>query len=228
MSRMRPGWSGAHGLATPPSWDERVKCGKLTCPPQGVYGVWQASQRRGYAMDVLLASFKETAAGRSRMRGAVRKNRSAAPLGTAGVRNGPRLEAGGGSMPTTLRYGLMIGAAIAIVDWIIGTIARAFAPDDPITAALAGADLGLNIVLFALAGALGYRSSGTIRSGAEAAVIAGLLAGAIAAVRQMVDPVVGQPTASVSDVIGLLALNVALGGVIGIAGAWLARSRSRQ
>jgi hypothetical protein len=124
-----------------------------------------------------------------------------------------------------LRYGALFGIAIIIVDWLIGSVVRLLAPTDPLTATLAGVDLGLNVVLFAIAGGLGYRHTGAVRGGAETAVVAAVLAGIVATARQFVDPLPSQPGPTVSDAVATLALNVALGGLSGIVGAWTSRSR---
>lgn len=124
-----------------------------------------------------------------------------------------------------LRYGVLFGLAIVILDWLLGSMLRALSPDDTFAATLSGVDLGLNVVLFAIAGGIGYRQYGAIRGGAETAVAAALLAGIVAAARQVLDPLPSEAGASAADVVSVLALNIALGGLSGIVGAWMARSR---
>lgn len=128
-------------------------------------------------------------------------------------------------MSGVARYGLLVGLAVAIIDWILGSIGRALPMEDPIQGSLLALDWALNIGLFGLCGALGYRASGAVRGGAEVAVLAAVVAGGIAAGRLLLEPVDELPAPGASDVVALLALNVALGGVAGIAGAWLARAR---
>lgn len=130
-------------------------------------------------------------------------------------------------MPAVLRYGLMVGLGVVVVDWLTELAVRALPPDDPILAAIGMANWVLNTALFAYGGYLGFRSDGIIRSGAEVGVIAGLIAAAVAALRLSISPLPDSGPIDATDVIGLLALNVALGGVSALFGALVARRRSQ-
>ncbi|MBI4492612.1 MAG: hypothetical protein HY690_07460 [Chloroflexi bacterium] len=128
-------------------------------------------------------------------------------------------------MPGQVRLGLLIGAAIVIVDWIAGSIVRDLPSGDPLQEVLTVVDLFANIVLFGSGGYLGFRATGVARGGAEVGVIAGVLAGGVAGLRLLLAPLPAEPAPGTADLIGLLAINVALGGLVGLAGAWLARVR---
>lgn len=128
-------------------------------------------------------------------------------------------------MSGVLRQGLLIGAGIVLVDWITGTMLRAVPCDDPTQGTIAAFGLGANVALFWIGGYLGFRESAEVRGGAEVGVLAGVMAALAGAATLLLSPSPCEPPPGSIDLVRLLALNIALGGMTSLAGAWFARMR---
>ncbi len=115
-------------------------------------------------------------------------------------------------MSPTLSWGLGAGLVIVVIDALTMLI-RANAGDAAEVVALV--DLLANVAIFSFVGLRVGRMTGVVRSAAEAGVIAGAIAGLAAIGLQYLTGIGGVPTGR--DIIGLLAFNVAIGGVL----AWL-------
>ena len=126
-------------------------------------------------------------------------------------------------MSPMVRWGVAIGLLIAVVDTIALLVVRALTPESEVGQIVALVDQIANVLLYSLAGLRVGRETGVVRSAAEAGVLAGVIAGAAAVLGTYV---LNDPTAapaSTQDMIGTLALNVAMGGVLGLLNGWLAR-----
>ncbi|MCC6176553.1 MAG: hypothetical protein IT305_14695 [Chloroflexi bacterium] len=121
-------------------------------------------------------------------------------------------------MPPTLLWGIGIGLVIAAIDTIAGLIVGSAGSNAEIIDLV---DWLANIALYSLAGLRVGRATGVVRAAAEAGVIAGAIAGGIAIVLSFTL----RPDASASvgwqDAVGVLALNVAIGGILAWLNGWI-------
>jgi hypothetical protein len=122
-----------------------------------------------------------------------------------------------------VRWGVAIGVLIAVIDAISLVAVRALTPESEVGQIVALANQIANVLLYSVAGLRVGRETGVVRSAAEAGVLAGVIAGIAAVLGAYVlnDPTVAP--ASTQEMIGTLALNVAMGGVLGLLNGWLAR-----
>ncbi len=118
-------------------------------------------------------------------------------------------------MGLTLRWGLGVGLALAIIDAVSAEIRQAVGGTD-LTAAIELADLAANLTLYGLAGFRVARAAGAMRAGLEAAVLAGVLVGCSGVAYNLVR---GEAPLAV-DAVALVAWNVVLGSLAGAMGAW--------
>jgi len=119
-------------------------------------------------------------------------------------------------MALTLLWGLGAGIAIVLVDLLASEISRGITDGD-LAAAIWLLDLLANLGLCALAGYRVALARRELRSGLEAAVLAGLLAGIGGLLYQLARG--GEPMEP-SEVVFLLAWNVVLAAAAGALGAW--------
>jgi len=120
-------------------------------------------------------------------------------------------------VPPSLKWGLGAGFAIAAIDGLATVIGTVAAPNADIVQVL---DLLANVVLFSLVGLRVGRATGIVRDAAEGGVLAGFIAGVIGIALAFVNQTTpGLPT--VQDIVGVLALNVAMGGVLAWLNGWL-------
>jgi hypothetical protein len=119
-------------------------------------------------------------------------------------------------MALTLVWGLGAGIAIALVDLLASEITRGITDGD-LAAAIWLLDLLVNLGLCGLAGYRVALARRELRSGLEAAVLAGLLAGIGGLVYQLARG--GEPMEP-SEIVFLLAWNVVLAAAAGALGAW--------
>jgi hypothetical protein len=117
-----------------------------------------------------------------------------------------------------LRWGLLAGIVVMVVDTISALITQGFPAESDTAQTVQMIDLAASVFMYALAGFRSGRAVGIARAGAEAGVLAGGLAGALAALLAFVMPSLegGAP-----NPIGAIALNIALGGVLGFFNGWL-------
>ncbi|HEX3246761.1 MAG TPA: hypothetical protein VHX16_15245 [Chloroflexota bacterium] len=121
-------------------------------------------------------------------------------------------------MSPVMRWGLLAGIVVMVVDTISALITQGFPADSDTAQTVQMIDLGASVGMYALAGFRSGRALGIIRAGAEAGVLAGVLAGFLAAALAYVIP---GPDGSAPNPIGDLSLNIALGGVLGLFNGWL-------
>jgi hypothetical protein len=121
-------------------------------------------------------------------------------------------------------WGIGIGLVIALVDAVTTFLIARPAPSEwPITEV----NIMLNVMLYTIIGFRVGKATGLVRDAAEGCVLAGFLVSAVGiAFLWVLRPAVGGIDSSL-DVVGLMAQNVALGGLIGIVAGWLG-SRTRQ
>jgi hypothetical protein len=125
----------------------------------------------------------------------------------------------------SLVWGIGIGLVIAAIDTVsIVLIRSAGASEWPI----ADIDDLANIMLYAFVGFRVGMMTGVVRDAAEAGVIAGVVVGVVALAVQWFMPLPTGAIESVNQVIGVLALNVALGGVLAIVTGWFGSQSSRR
>jgi hypothetical protein len=126
-------------------------------------------------------------------------------------------------VPPSVAWGIGIGLIIAAIDTLslvvvsppgVGPTAFAEWP-------IADLDFMANILLYSLIGFRVGRSTAAVRDAAEAGVLAGVLVGVVGIAATMLLRPAGASLDSTTDVISVLAQNVALGGVLAIISGWL-------
>ena len=121
-----------------------------------------------------------------------------------------------------VRSAVAVGLVIALVDGLSVWAASGLAPDSDAAQYIAAADQFANIVLFSLLGFRVGKATRVARTAAEAGVLAGVIAGlaAIGLMAALPNPLTGPATGR--EMVGTLALNVAMGGLVSLANGWLA------
>ena len=127
-------------------------------------------------------------------------------------------------MPPSVVWGVGVGLVIAAIDTLslvlMGLSTTAQWPISDI-------DFLANIMLYSLIGFRVGRVTGVVREAAEAGVVAGVLVAAIGiAVTFVLRPPAGTID-SANEVVGIIAQNIALGGVLAILTGWLG-TRAQQ
>lgn len=120
-------------------------------------------------------------------------------------------------MSPVLRWGLLAGIAVMLVDTISAIISQGFPAESETTQTIYMIDLAISVFAYAFAGFRSGRTAGIARAGAEAGTLAGALAGILAAGLSYVLPSEG----GAPNPIGIIALNIVLGGVLGLFNGWL-------
>jgi hypothetical protein len=121
-------------------------------------------------------------------------------------------------------WGIGIGLVIAAID----TVSLVLSGSPGMTQwPIADIDFVANVVLYSLIGYRVGRATGVLRDAAEAGVMAGVLVGLIGIAATAVLRPQGQSVDSVTNIVGVMAQNVAIGGVLAILSGWLG-TRSRQ
>lgn len=124
-------------------------------------------------------------------------------------------------MPPSVVWGVGAGALIAAIDTLAVVAIGRFGSNAELVQTI---DLVANVVLYTLIGLRVGRATGVVRDAAEGGVLAALLvAGIGVVVSMMLGPGAADADAAGLDVIDLLAFNVALGGILSIAGGWIGR-----
>jgi hypothetical protein len=127
-------------------------------------------------------------------------------------------------VPPSVVWGVGVGLVIAAIDTLSLVLMGMNGTDGwPI----ADVDFLANVVLYSLIGFRVGRVTGVVREAAEAGVIAGVL---VAAVGIAVTYVLRLPAGSVdstNEMVGIVAQNVAIGGVLAILTGWLG-TRAQQ
>ena len=127
-------------------------------------------------------------------------------------------------MSLTLRWGLGVGLAIAVMDLLVAELARGLGRTD-LAAAVVNVDQLISLVLWGWAGYRVAGAAGVLRAGLETAVLAGLVAGLANGVYELVRGVEGLGSTSLA--VQAVSLNVVLAAAAGLLGAWAAISSRR-
>jgi hypothetical protein len=122
----------------------------------------------------------------------------------------------------TLKWGLSIGILVAMVDVISIVATRDMNPESGTAQYIGLIDQLANVVLFSMAGLRVGRETGIPRAAAEAGVLAGVIAGIAAIVTPLALPGAALSPTTGRDMVGTLALNVAMGGLLALFNGWLA------
>lgn len=122
-------------------------------------------------------------------------------------------------MSPVLRWGALAGLVVMLIDAVAMLMTRDLPPDSETAMTITTIDLAASVFMYALAGFRVGRATGIARAGAEAGVIAGGLAGLAVATFTIL---MMTPEANSTNPIGVIALNVALGGILGLFNGWLA------
>ena len=127
-------------------------------------------------------------------------------------------------MPPSVVWGVGVGLVIAAIDTLtlvlIGMNGTSQWP-------IADANFLANVMLYSLIGFRVGKITGVVREAAEAGVIAAVI---VAAIGIAVSFVIRTPEGGISasnDIVGIIAQNIAIGGVLAILTGWLG-SRSQQ
>lgn len=127
-----------------------------------------------------------------------------------------------------MAWGLGVGVLVALIDAVAVAVTRGLPSGSDLALYVDAADQLVNVVLYSLVGLRVGRETGVVRSAAEAGVLAGIIAGAAASLSGYIFPdpnVVGDVA---RQVIGVLALNVAMGGILAWVNGWLSRRPTRN
>jgi hypothetical protein len=128
------------------------------------------------------------------------------------------------SVTPSVAWGLGLGLLIATIDtisvFLIGSM-------DSTNVTIAELDRIANVVLYALIGFQVGKRTGVVRDAAEGGVIAGVLVAAIGVGVSYLLPVPDGGIRTAADVVAVLAINVAIGGVLSIITGWVG-ARSQQ
>lgn len=119
-------------------------------------------------------------------------------------------------------WGIGIGLLIVVVDTVSALAARGLTPESEPAQYIDLADQLANVALYSLVGLRVGRVLKSARAAAEAGVIAGVLAGAAAILLPLIVPDGLTTAATAQRVIGTLAFNVAMGGILAHVNGWLA------
>jgi hypothetical protein len=126
-------------------------------------------------------------------------------------------------VPPSIVWGVGVGLVIGAIDTLALVLMS-----NPGTSQwpIADADFLANVMLYSLIGFRVGKLTGIVREAAEAGVIAAVLVAAIAIAASYLTRTPGGGIGSAYDVVGPLAQNIAIGGVLGIVAGWLG-SRSQ-
>lgn len=121
-------------------------------------------------------------------------------------------------MPPSIVWGLGVGLVIAAIDTLsLVLMGMSETSQWPIN----DVDFLANIALYSLIGFRVGRATGIVRDAAEAGVLAGILVAAVAiGVTFVLKPATGAID-SPTDIVGIVARNIAIGGVLAIITGWI-------
>ena len=128
-------------------------------------------------------------------------------------------------MSPILKWGLGVGLMVAAVDSFSLYASRGLAPDGDAAQYIAIGDQLANVILFSLAGLRVGRETRIVRAAAEAGVLAGTVAGLAAILVPLAVSGSAQAPTTTQQIVGTLALNVAMGGVVAMLNGWAATRR---
>ena len=121
-------------------------------------------------------------------------------------------------MPTSVAWGVGVGLVIAVIDTVAIVLMGVSGTSQGL---ISDVDFLANVMLYSLIGFRVGRVTGVVREAAESGVIAGVLVAAIAlAVNVVLRPTVDSVD-STQQAIGIVAQNIAIGGVLAILAGWI-------
>ena len=120
-------------------------------------------------------------------------------------------------MPPSVAWGLTTGLFVAIVDTASIVLPGTLGINGD---AVKIADLMVSVVLFAILGFRVGRWAGIVRDAAEGGVIAGVVAASIDVAFSLLMHIAPETGSQASEIVGVYALNIALGGVIAMFSGW--------
>lgn len=121
-------------------------------------------------------------------------------------------------MPPSVVWGVGVGLVIAAIDTLSLVL---MGMDGPNQWPIADVNILANVMLYSLIGFRVGRATGVVRDAAESGVIAGVLVAAVAIAVTFALKPAGSSIGSINDIIGIVAQNVAIGGVLAILTGWL-------
>jgi hypothetical protein len=124
-------------------------------------------------------------------------------------------------MSPVLKWGLGVGLVIVVVDTLSVFATRRVGPESDAAQYIALVDQFANVLLLSVMGRRVVLLVGIVRAAAEAGVLAGAVAGFAAIAVTAVFPQAGIPP-STREMIGTLAFNVAMGGIVALISAFIA------
>jgi type III secretory pathway component EscS len=125
------------------------------------------------------------------------------------------------AMRLILLWGLAVGVAIACVDLLALQFLRSITDED-LAAAITLVDVAIGLLLTGWVGYRVARALDEMRSGLEAAVLAGIVAGLVAAATSYLLPL-EEPSSA--NAVNLVAQNILFAAASGSLGAWAATTR---
>jgi hypothetical protein len=124
-------------------------------------------------------------------------------------------------MSPILKWGLGIGFVIIVVDTLSVFATRRVGPESDPAQYIALVDQFANVLLFSVLGRRVALLVGIVRAAAEAGVLDGAVAGLAAIAVTAVFPQADVPP-STREMVGTLAFNVAMGGIVALISAFIA------
>ena len=128
-------------------------------------------------------------------------------------------------MPPSVVWGVGVGLVIAAIDTLTLVL---MGMDGTSGWPIADADFLANVMLYSLNGFRVGKVTGVVREAAEAGVIAALLVAAIGIAATFVIRPPGGGIDSTNEVVGIVAQNIAIGGVLAILTGWLGARAQRE
>lgn len=123
-------------------------------------------------------------------------------------------------MPPSVAWGVGVGLIIAVIDTVAIVLMSMSGTSQGL---ISDVDFLANVMLYSLVGFRVGRITGVVREAAEAGVIAAVLVAAIAlSINFVVRPAAGTID-STQEAIGIVAQNIAIGGVLAILAGWIGR-----
>jgi hypothetical protein len=124
----------------------------------------------------------------------------------------------------SVAWGLGLGLLIAVIDTISVVLIGSVGPS---TVPIADLDQIANVVLYSLIGFQIGKRTGVVRDAAEGGVMAGILVAVVGIAVAFALPASTGGIRTATDAVAVVAMNVAMGGVLSIVTGWVG-ARSQQ
>ena len=121
-------------------------------------------------------------------------------------------------MPPSVAWGVGVGLIIAVIDTVAIVLMSTSGTSQGL---ISDVDFMANVMLYSLVGFRVGRITGVVREAAEAGVIAAVIVAAIALVTNFAFRPAAGTVDSMPEAIGILAQNIAIGGVLAILAGWI-------